>query len=525
METEQQLKTQPLNVLRRKPSLTNEYLDRIARQELGFFSEYVLGYKNGDHHYEWYDILQNRLMTAPDADMDSPLIQSPIGFVHRRIALFAPRNHAKSTAFTVNYSLWKVGNTPNIRILIVSSTATQAQSFLREIKSTIEKNKHYRRVFGKLFPEDMKNPGEKWTNLEIIVRRDATHKDPTVTAVGAGGAILSKRADIIICDDILSVENTRTAEQRDKIRQWFRDVLMPVLEPDGLLINVGTAWNMEDLLHELMAKKGYTLRHRYKAVLDNEKQETLWPGRWPYSKMMELKEEVGTNSFNKSYQNEAMGGEDAIFQYSWLERAKRRGNNRSLIYRLDYPSWDLGQMVVSMGVDLAISTKDGSDFCAFAVIGMLKDGTKIPLHLSEQKLSFGGTQKVIKDLYRRFNPGIIVVESNAYQQALVRDMQENTGLPIKGYGTGGEKYDEEVGLNSMAVEFENDKWILPYSSQSPITIDIVDKLVEGMKRFPSGHTADILMSTWFANGGLRQLTFKPSGQGSVKTSKKDPLRR
>ena len=198
----------------------------------------MLGYDNGDHHREWYDILQNRLMTSPDGDMDSPLIQSPIGFVHRRIALFAPRNHAKSTAFTVNYSLWQVGNRPNVRILIVSSTSTQAESFLREIKSTIEKNKHYRRVFGKLFPEDVKNPNEKWTSKEIIVRRTATHKDPTVAAVGAGGAILSKRADIIICDDILSVENTRTAEQRDKIRLWFRDVLMPVLEPDGLLINV-----------------------------------------------------------------------------------------------------------------------------------------------------------------------------------------------------------------------------------------------------------------------------------------------
>lgn len=343
--------------------------------------------------------------------------------------------------------------------------------------------------------------------------------------MGAGGAILSKRADIIICDDILSVENTRTAEQRDKIRIWFRDVLMPVLEPDGLMINVGTAWNLEDLLHELMSKKGYTLRHRYKAVLDDAKQETLWPQRWPYDKMMELKEEVGSTSFRKSYQNEAMGGEDAIFQYAWLERAKKRGTNRTLVYRLNYSEWDLGSMTIAMGVDLAISTKDESDYCAFAVVGMLKDGTKIPLHLSEQKLSFGGTQKVIKDLYRRFNPEIIVVESNAYQQALVRDMQENTSLPIKGYSTGGEKYDEEVGLNSLAVEFENDKWILPYSSASPITIEIVDKLVEGMKRFPSGHTADILMATWFANGGLRQLTIKPSSQGRVKTSKVDPLRR
>jgi hypothetical protein len=144
---------------------------------------------------------------------------------------------------------------------------------------------------------------------------------------------------------------------------------------------------------------------------------------------------------------------------------------------------------------------------------MLRDGTKIPLHLSLAKLSFGGAQAMIKELYRRFAPGVIIVESNGYQAALVRDMQEGTSLPIKGYATGGEKFDLEVGLNSMGVEFENNKWILPYGSQSASTIQIVDKLVDGMKRFPNGHTEDILMATWFANGGLRQLTFAGDGSG------------
>lgn len=408
-----------------------------------------------------------------------------------------------STCFTVVNSLWLIGNNPNIRILIVSASAMQAQGFLREIKDKILKSPKYRQVFGDLFPEEANSPGEKWTSSEIIVRRSASHKDPTVTALGSGGPILSKRADVIICDDILSVENTRTSAQREKIKQWYNEVLLPVLEPDGVVINIGTAWNLEDLLHEQVKNPRADVRKRYKAILPNG--ESLWPERWPIEKLQELKEETGSIAFSKSYLNEAISSEDAVFKSSWIDEAKKKGRDRKLLYNLE--GQDQQKMTVAMGVDLAISQKETGDYTAFAVVGEMEDGTKIPLYLAQEKLTFAQTQEMIKDLYQRFNPALIKVESNAYQAALVRDMQDNTSLPIKGYSTGGEKFDPDVGLQSIAVEMENGKWILPYSQESHSTMKIVDTLTDGMLRFPSGHTEDILMALWFANTGLRELSF------------------
>lgn len=408
-----------------------------------------------------------------------------------------------STCFTVVNSLWLIGNNPNIRILIVSASAMQAQGFLREIKDKILKSPKYRQVFGNLFPEEANSPGEKWTSSEIIVRRSASHKDPTVTALGSGGPILSKRADVIICDDILSVENTRTSAQREKIKQWYNEVLLPVLEPDGVVINIGTAWNLEDLLHEQVKNPRADVRKRYKAILPNG--ESLWPERWPIEKLQELKEETGSIAFSKSYLNEAISSEDAVFKSSWIDEAKKKGRDRKLLYNLE--GQDQQKMTVAMGVDLAISQKETGDYTAFAVVGEMEDGTKIPLYLAQEKLTFAQTQEMIKDLYQRFNPALIKVESNAYQAALVRDMQDNTSLPIKGYSTGGEKFDPDVGLQSIAVEMENGKWILPYSQESHSTMKIVDTLTDGMLRFPSGHTEDILMALWFANTGLRELSF------------------
>lgn len=439
-----------------------------------------------------------------------------------------------SSCFTVVYPLWVIGNNPNIRILIVSNSASQAQAFLREIKDKITKNSMYKEMFGDLFPEDSNEPGEKWTNQEIIVRRKATHKDPTVSAMGAGGAILSKRADIIICDDILNLENTRIAAQRENIKQWYNEVLMPVLEPNGILINVGTAWNLEDLLHEQLKNPSYDVRKRYKAILPDG--TALWQERWSIEKLMELKEEVGSVAFNKSYMNEALSSEDSVFKYEWLQKAKEIGKKLSFAYTYRPESWTLPVQpkAIALGVDLAISDKDSGDYTAFAVVAELMNGAKIPLWLEEAKLDFAKTERKIIELCGRYQCDIVVVENNGYQAALVRDLQGKTSLPIVPYSTGGEKYDLNVGINSLAVEFENEKWILPYNTQkdsngdlpSPFTVKFVDRLCDYMMRFGSGHTGDLLMATWFANGGLRQLTFNKSGEeGYAYGSKVDILHR
>jgi phage terminase large subunit-like protein len=488
----------------------------LCLDRFGFFLKTVAGFDLARHHIEWSLILEGRAQQLEHNKDGTGYVHTwfdddPLDYQH--IMLMAPRNHGKSTIFSVYYPLWLMARDPNVRIVIVSNTATQAKSFLRQITDNLERNEKFIELFGNLVPQ----MPDKWSQEEIIIKRDdLSLKDPTITAVGTGGAILSKRADVVICDDLLNRENTKTSYQREETRLWFFEVLDPVLEPlTGKMIVVGTAWDSADLYHHLLTLRTYEIRKRYDAIVDEDKHITLWPSRWPWEVLMGKKEEMGTTSFNKAYRNIANSDETAIFKSAWLERAIERGQGRTLIYSLDYSRWDLGGMVIAMGVDLAISEKKESDFCAFAVIGMLRDGTKIPLHLSKQKLSFAGAQNMIKDLQRRFNCGVIIVESNGYQAALVRDMQEGTALPIKGYATGGEKFDLEVGLNSLAVEFENNKWILPYSDQSPATKQIVDELVDGMKRFPNGHTEDILMAVWFANGGLRQLTFAGDGAGEA----------
>jgi hypothetical protein len=219
---------------------------------------------------------------------------------------------------------------------------------------------------------------------------------------------------------------------------------------------------------------------------------------------MKLKR-ANRKAFELAYRNRIQAADDATFQIEWLNEAKRKGMHRKLIRQLEYSNWDLGKMSISMGVDPAISKKRDSDNSAIAVIGRMSNGIKIPLYLLRRKLSPAELRDSIKGIAARFNPDIIVVENNAYQEALRLDLVDQTDLPIVGYTTGGEKFDLDIGLNSLAVEFENGKWVLPYSSEDPYTIKMVDYLVDGMIAVDTGHTEDLLMATWMAANGFRQL--------------------
>lgn len=472
-------------------------LDQYAREDFLWFRDYVMKMPNGQHHIDWGMLLMNKAYQEGDV-----IIFGPPDDPNNRMMIFAPRNHAKSTVISVQYPLWRIGNNPNIRIVICSASASISTSFLREIKGHLEQNEDYKRVFGNIVP---KHP-IKWTDSEIIVERTRYDlKDPTVSATSAGGTVLSKRADILICDDILNEGNTHTHDQREKIKEWFNTTLMPVLEPNGQVIVVGTAWNMEDLYHHLLKDPTYQVKIKYRAVMNWETGEILWPERWSIKALTTLKLSMGSISFNRAYQNEAITDETRTFKENWIQWAIKKGRDRTFLTNMDYASWDMGQMTIAMGVDLAISQRDESDFTAIAVVGRNPQGVKIPLFIDRRKMTFGETQQYIIELYNRFMPGIVIVENNGYQAALQKDLAEKTDIPIRGYSTGGEKFDPDIGLNSIAVEMENEKWIFPYADRDPHAKNMIDYLTDGMRKFPSGHTEDTLMALWFANTGLRTL--------------------
>jgi hypothetical protein len=500
------------------PSL--EEIEKILVREAclkstALMSEIILGFKNPPHIKEWYDILDNK--------------------AYKKIVIAAPRSSAKSTCVSVNFPLNEIVRNCNIRILIVSNTLDQAQLFLREIKGRIERDPKYREYAGDLVP---RYP-EKWTDREIIINRTNLElKDATISTVGMGGSILTRRADLIICDDILNPENTRTPEQRTKVKTWFYEVLMPVLEPGGRLIFIGTIWHPNDLLSELLEDPSYDFRKKYKAIISDSKRKdlwdkwvelmakdkreakkfleehrkemyegvkVLWEERLPYELLYLLRKENYV-AFQKMYQNEIVSGEESKFKEEWIEKAKEMGKNYRLVR---HPPPDLNLKMITQGVDLAISQKSLADDTVVLTLGKLPDDRFIILNIERGKFTPAETRSIIREQFEAFKPIQIRVENVAYQEAMRRDLADMS-LPVKGYKTGSEKFDEFVGIDSIAVLMENERLILPYDKTDPRTIFLIDQLCDEMRQFPSGHTGDSLMALWFAYTAMRDIS---KGQG------------
>jgi hypothetical protein len=140
----------------------------------------------------------------------------------------APRGFGKSTILTIARAVFEILQNPNIRILIASNTQLQAEVFLREIKFHLEHGPRVLEYFGRFASDD------KWDIREIVVApRTSPAKESTVTCVGVGGPVASRHYDLILADDLVDEENSRTETQREKVRTWWYKTLIPCLEPEG----------------------------------------------------------------------------------------------------------------------------------------------------------------------------------------------------------------------------------------------------------------------------------------------------
>ncbi|MEK7288362.1 MAG: hypothetical protein AAB091_07380, partial [Elusimicrobiota bacterium] len=199
--------------------------------DLFFFSREVLGYDAlGPLHLGWYEALLR----------------------HQYALLLAPRSHLKTSAVTVAYALWRLVRNPNLRILILNEILGNAQGFLREIKEHITGNPRFRQRYGALDAS-----AGKWTETSVTLPRGKIMKEPSIAVCGVLGTVVSMHPDLIIADDLISVNNSLNLSQRSKVSHWFRTVVLPMLEPSGQMVVIGTRYHFADLYSDILAEPGF----------------------------------------------------------------------------------------------------------------------------------------------------------------------------------------------------------------------------------------------------------------------------
>ena len=373
--------------------LLNLSLSAQARDDVFKFGEYVFGHVAAAHHREMVEFIRECRRDGVNG-----LVLEPRGF-------------AKSTwGNTINNSHW-IGEEPDIRLGLFSKSADHAAAFSRGIRWTLERNDRFHEVYGSLKSE------AKWTDTEWLRRGSRWHGSQyaTLYSQGVGGQIVSKRFDVIFCDDILDQENTATREQMAKVDDWFWQTLFPCLAPDGVVIVVGTRWAEDDLYQSLEEKGWRTLKRGALIPGKRGKLTSLWPELWSVKRLLELKDPqtgMGPARFACAMMNDITGlMEGDVFQ------------SRHFKYVDHLPDRPL---TLRLGVDLATSTRERADWTACVLTAEDEEGNFFVLDYDRVKIA-SGHDKWIFDRWRTYSAkwghiALVPIESVQAQSMVVADM-------------------------------------------------------------------------------------------------------
>jgi len=234
----------------------------------------------------------------------------------------------------------------------------------------------------------------------------------------------------------------------------------------------------------------------------------LWEDRWNEKALRKKCLEIGTREFARGWRQQALSADEMLFNEEWLEASIDPTTS------LSFPGEPAPPIPstygVYMGVDLAIAGgKDSGDYFVITVIAI--DSKKFNRQLigmcRTRGISFNDQIETIELWSNHFNPSLIFVESNAYQEAIIQELHRRTPLPVRSFKTTSvNKTDIENGLPRMSVEFEQSRWKLP--SKGEASYDLTNLLVSEMRSYPIGKHDDCLMSLWFARSAATNIEIR-----------------
>ena len=105
------------------------------------------------------------------------------------------------------------------------------------------------------------------------------------------------------------------AAERERVKVFYRENLVNLLEPDGRLWNVFTPWHRDDLNAQLKKNDVYALFRR--AVGDD--LTPVWPEKWPRERLQERRNEIGETSFARAYRLVCVPDDAVPIHADWVQ--------------------------------------------------------------------------------------------------------------------------------------------------------------------------------------------------------------
>lgn len=457
---------QLLDALEAKTQLTkrqNTFLD--------FVNHVYPGYKVGAHHEKLAKIFEEIAQ----------------GKKKRVIVNIAPR-HGKSELISYLAPAWFLGKYPHKKIIMASHTADLAVNFGRRVRNLVGSDP-YKDIF----------PGVELQADSKSASRWGTNYNGEYFAIGVGGALAGRGADLFIIDDPHSEQDAKLGKPEVFLPawEWFQSGPIQRLMPGGAIIVVMTRWSKLDLTGQIinqMVKNDEVDEWEvveFPAIIEDKggNEASLWPEFWPLEELQSKKAALDIRYWNAQYLQNPTSEEGALIKRDWWQ-----------IWEEENPP---PCEFIIMTLDAAQEKNNRADYNALTTWGVffneeVDNYNIILLNSVKERLEFPELKEMCLEEYREWEPDSFIVEKKSNGAALYQEFRR-MGIPV-GEFTPSKGQDKISRVNAVSDLFRSGIVWAPDKRWAK-------EVIEECNDFPSGANDDLVDSTTLALARFRQGGF------------------
>ena len=413
--------------------------------------------------------------TPPHIQLLASKLEAVVRGEIKRLAVFMPPRHGKSNLVSELFPAWYLGKNPNHQVMFTTYGQDLADGFGRKVRNAVADARHTRSFPECVLAEDSQS-----------AKRFNTTAGGVYYAVGAGGAVTGRGADLLLIDDPL--KNREEADSRlirDKLWDWYASTAYTRLMPGGAVVVVQTRWHEDDLSGRLLqGEEDWTVINlpavaEHGDPLGRRPGDALWPEQYDLPALENIRRTIGEREFTALYQQRPSPLEGALFRRDWIQRKEPpRSGTR-----------------IAMGVDLALSTKQSADYTAMVVMQRDEFGKLYVVDAIRERVDFPGALRLIRLMADKWKPHEIAIEQVAYQAVVVQELLRSTTLPIRGVLP---DKDKVTRAQPLALRYEQG---LVHHSQLPSWFE------DEMLSFPQAQHDDAVDALVYAYQSVMRMSF------------------
>jgi len=432
---------------------------------------------------------------------------------NKRLIINMPPRHTKSEFASYLLPAWFLGKYPHKKVIQTSHTAELAVGFGRKVRNLVNQAE-YKDIFPNTALQIDSKAAGRWN----------TSKGGDYFAIGVGGAVTGKGADLLIIDDPHSEQEATLAEIHpeiyDKTYEWYTSGPRQRLQPGGAIVVVMTRWSKRDLtgqvLKSSMQRDGEEWEViEFPAIMPSG--NALWPEFWSLEELSNLRNELPHSKWMAQYQQEPTSEASAIVKREWW---KEWEGERP-------PPCDF----ILMSWDTAFEKHTRADYSACTVWGIfyqaadhpdeyeseeevdrVKQSLGVPqaniilLNAIRDRLEFPELKRLVLEEYKEWEPDSIIIEKKASGAPLIYELR-SMGVPVQEF-TPTRGNDKISRLNAVSDIFASGRVWYPPTRWA-------EEVIEEVASFPAGEHDDYVDST-----SMALMRFRKGGY--IQTSLDEP---